>query len=272
MASLVFHPISERCLWILYCSFVHSYHVFFVSISDITDLILILTKLVEKDLIATFQHSEWLAHWGTTITAQNKVPYLLLIGPNRVFIIYREWHAYCCLVETCFEKQPYEVAVYLFFYLSEMLSWASYKKFSLGFLGGYSRHEYDFSIASEYAVIFAVFSCSLLGVLTESGAVVRFYSMVNLRDLRYLFCSRERSLLLTLDQTEENTGTGSTGRLVQVKRKQGAQLMTGLWSLVKFRLERKRRTHDDSHLMQKYGSWYFAASLHCFICELCQLC
>lgn len=61
---------------------------------------------------------------------------------------------------------------------------------------------FSLHIASKYTVKYA--ALPLLGVLTESGGVVRFYFMANLRDLKYLFCSRERSLLLTPDQTEEN--------------------------------------------------------------------
>lgn len=58
------------------------------------------------------------------------------------------------------------------------------------------------------------FSLPLQGVLRESGEVVRFYFMANLRDLKHLFCPRERRLQLTPDQTEESIGTGSTGRLL----------------------------------------------------------
>lgn len=71
-----------------------------------------------------------IAHWGTTITAQNKVPYLLLIGPDGVFIIREGWHAFCCLVKPRFERRP----------LSGLWS-QSVKKFSLLSLRDYSGHE-----------------------------------------------------------------------------------------------------------------------------------
>lgn len=103
--EICLNPALLICLLILCAHHQHPRHHWFVFLFS--------TKLEEKDLPATFQHSElhWLAHWGTTITAQNKVPYLLLIGPNRVFIICGRWHAYCCLVETCLEKQSCKVAV-----------------------------------------------------------------------------------------------------------------------------------------------------------------
>lgn len=126
------HNVWEWCVWFLHWSSAQSYHVFIISISDITDFILILTKLT-----ATFQQSElaWLAHWGTTITAQNNVPYLLLIGPDRVFIIHGGWQ----------DSPPPDYEVTLFVLLA-VQKWAFLTSCSL-----------LLHIASKYAVKYAVF-------------------------------------------------------------------------------------------------------------------
>lgn len=106
-------------------------------------------------------------------------------------------------------------------------------------------------IASKYAVKYAVLT--LLGVLTESGGVVRFYFMANLRDLKYLFCSRERSLLLTPDQTEENIWHREYKQVTVGEKKTRCSADDCTLVFGPVQTEKETTTHGDSYLFQKYG-------------------
>lgn len=100
-----------------------------------------------------------IAHWGTTITAQNKVPYLILIGPDGVFIIRGGWNAFCCFVKPCFERHPssglWSQSV------KNSLFW-SYKRLQWTWVGFFFTHH--FSIHSFFPGHCWEFLLSLLGL------------------------------------------------------------------------------------------------------------
>lgn len=83
------------------------------------------------------------------------------------------------------------------------------KDWSFGVLGGYKKDEITSFFSIKTCTSICSFPCPPLGAITEFTDFIFYYFFCEY--LRYLFCSRERIVLLSTNQTEESVGSEILG-------------------------------------------------------------
>lgn len=236
--------VGERCIWLLHWSFAHSCHVFISGVSDITDLIVILTKLEENDLTAAFTafRISLIGPLGN-YNYSSKRGVIVTDWPRQG--LHHSWGITCLWLKPVLKDSPGLCCLFVLFAVKKCIMQCNHLGFKEVTVDMMSMIFFLYTLLqstpffSDHCREFLQSLVGLSGFIScSTSGTSNIYSAPGRGVCSWLL-------------TRQSIGSGSTGRLLEVKRKQGAQQMTVRWSLAKFKLKKGRRIHDDSHLFQK---------------------